>query len=769
MKKTVLIFLVCLFVMATLSAARTRAYTQAVSDPNSVLPLLQFPDVTNTSSSTAAGYVVRAWVTTRPTEVTATTTHAASVIRLFRFGNGTTVPYNTRVFLQFANWATDWTVGETVRVEITNNNVTPSMTDHWDLVIPDNATSALTITTQIPMELWPAGPSTYDVTVNSTPSGQPIYNAMVATGFNTPHTFTFDAGTDHYFTVVNDAYTWDPAFYQITDLAENTTINFAGTFIPIVVTPNPAINPTPANGATIQRAWDAGNAAVTLMWEPDLAGPAPVGYWLVWNGAAAADLGNVTQWETPAIGAGVYGWQVIPYANDITSPGRKVAINNNLSSRVAVNSASRNGGVSVSRDNKDSVKGNAVNCPVWGFTVAYDPAPVYYEFEVTSEPVGATIWVNGVVTAFVTPYTFSMLEGTSALYAVSMNGYDSWAPADYQVTNIMQAGNVNFVGTATPTWDIPAGEPTVVSGVTIVSDINLNYDEPSPAQNDVIVALPNFANITNSVVTVLSGSGVGSFSIAVGVGNWYGIAYYNGSWHQALPFNINPGPGVFVFSNIDFGAKGDVIILLSEDDDPTLPVELSRFAAVLTAQNFVALNWTSESETEMLGYRVYRAEMNDVNSAIMITPTIIAATNTSTTQNYKYEDREVSLNTTYWYWLESVDYGTSHMHGPVSVTVTGNVVPELPTVTTMGNIYPNPFRMGANANLEVSVKAGDNATVTVYNILGQAVKTFSVNEGAHTITWNGKDSKGNLCGSGIYFYKLSSNTMNQTKKMVIIK
>lgn len=39
----------------------------------------------------------------------------------------------------------------------------------------------------------------------------------------------------------------------------------------------------------------------------------------------------------------------------------------------------------------------------------------------------------------------------------------------------------------------------------------------------------------------------------------------------------------------------------------TLPVELSSFSAVLTAQNFVKLTWVSQSETNLLGYLVYRA------------------------------------------------------------------------------------------------------------------------------------------------------------------
>jgi len=221
--------------------------------------------------------------------------------------------------------------------------------------------------------------------------------------------------------------------------------------------------------------------------------------------------------------------------------------------------------------------------------------------------------------------------------------------------------------------------------------------------------------------------------------------------------------------NVDLGAKGEGDLFLGEGpEDPTVPVELSVFAAQLTAQNFVALTWTSESETEMVGYRVYRNESNDYSTALLISG-MIPATNTSTQVTYKHEDHEVEIDHTYYYWLESVDYSTTHLHGPVNVTVTGNEIPELPVATTMKNAYPNPFRMGKVANIEVAVKGGETGTVTIYNVLGQAVKTYNVNQGINALTWDGRDSKGALCGSGIYFYKLSTPSMNQTKKLVIMK
>jgi len=54
--------------------------------------------------------------------------------------------------------------------------------------------------------------------------------------------------------------------------------------------------------------------------------------------------------------------------------------------------------------------------------------------------------------------------------------------------------------------------------------------------------------------------------------------------------------------------------------------------------------------------------------------------------------------------------------------------------------------------------------VDIYNISGQVVRSFSVSEGLHTLNWDGRDTNGKACGSGIYFYKLSTPSLSQTPR-----
>jgi len=219
------------------------------------------------------------------------------------------------------------------------------------------------------------------------------------------------------------------------------------------------------------------------------------------------------------------------------------------------------------------------------------------------------------------------------------------------------------------------------------------------------------------------------------------------------------------------GTATETVTFVGTEDDPTVPVEFSSFTATITAENFVKLTWQTQTETGMQGYKVYRGESDEQTRLTLLTPEMVEASNTSSLQTYHWVDEEVANNTTYWYWVEAVEIdGSSQFHGPVSVRVEGDITPPAHARSSMSNAYPNPFKQSNSTSIDVTIKQGANGTVTIYNILGQAVKTFRVKEGENTLTWNGKDERGNNCGSGIYFYKLNTSANeNVTKKMVIVK
>ncbi len=87
----------------------------------------------------------------------------------------------------------------------------------------------------------------------------------------------------------------------------------------------------------------------------------------------------------------------------------------------------------------------------------------------------------------------------------------------------------------------------------------------------------------------------------------------------------------------------------------------------------------------------------------------------------------------------------------------------------IGN-YPNPFN--PETNISFSLSESSNAELTVYNVKGQKVIKLVdkyLNEGKHTITWNGKDSSGIDVSTGVYFYRLRSNGRTASGKMLLMK
>jgi len=94
----------------------------------------------------------------------------------------------------------------------------------------------------------------------------------------------------------------------------------------------------------------------------------------------------------------------------------------------------------------------------------------------------------------------------------------------------------------------------------------------------------------------------------------------------------------------------------------------------------------------------------------------------------------------------------------------------VPALATMQQNYPNPFNPETTIEYEV-VRAGAVA-LEVFNAKGQKIKNL-VNEfqtaDSYNVIWDGRDSAGNSCSSGIYFYKLKSSAQTTVKKMILMK
>lgn len=90
---------------------------------------------------------------------------------------------------------------------------------------------------------------------------------------------------------------------------------------------------------------------------------------------------------------------------------------------------------------------------------------------------------------------------------------------------------------------------------------------------------------------------------------------------------------------------------------------------------------------------------------------------------------------------------------------------ETPHNFTLAQNFPNPFN--PKTNIEYSVANNQHVTIKVYNILGNEVAIL-VNEKKEAGTYLA-EFKSNELPSGLYFYRMETGGLVQTKKMMLIK
>jgi hypothetical protein len=84
--------------------------------------------------------------------------------------------------------------------------------------------------------------------------------------------------------------------------------------------------------------------------------------------------------------------------------------------------------------------------------------------------------------------------------------------------------------------------------------------------------------------------------------------------------------------------------------------------------------------------------------------------------------------------------------------------------------FPNPFN--PTTTLRFDLPEVSDATVTIFNMLGQKVRVFNMNDtpaGYHSIKWNATNDYGDPIGAGVYLYQLRANQFVKTRKMVLLK
>ena len=125
--------------------------------------------------------------------------------------------------------------------------------------------------------------------------------------------------------------------------------------------------------------------------------------------------------------------------------------------------------------------------------------------------------------------------------------------------------------------------------------------------------------------------------------------------------------------------------------------------------------------------------------------------------------------------VNNISYSDSIMQADFTIGFSSNDPdpedpPQLPTSIELMQNYPNPFNPTTSINYTISNNSA--VQLDIFNIKGQKVSTL-VNEqkdpGTYNVEWNGTNSSGTNVSSGIYLYRLTSEDIINTKKMVLLR
>lgn len=94
--------------------------------------------------------------------------------------------------------------------------------------------------------------------------------------------------------------------------------------------------------------------------------------------------------------------------------------------------------------------------------------------------------------------------------------------------------------------------------------------------------------------------------------------------------------------------------------------------------------------------------------------------------------------------------------------------------------YPNPFNPETRIRFRVAGQYGygSEVTITIYNVLGRAVRTLvseSLAPGEYERTWDARDEQGNPVASGMYIYTMTARngesgaTFSDSRKMLLVR
>lgn len=132
-------------------------------------------------------------------------------------------------------------------------------------------------------------------------------------------------------------------------------------------------------------------------------------------------------------------------------------------------------------------------------------------------------------------------------------------------------------------------------------------------------------------------------------------------------------------------------------------------------------------------------------------------------ERFAYLDRTAQPGATYTYRIGVVDADGEYFSQTDNVTVKQ-------LLASLDQNTPNPFN--PTTMISFTLAQRETVTLSVYDASGTLIRTLvddARGSGSHQVTWDGRNNAGETVGSGVYFYRLTAGSFNESRKMVMLK
>lgn len=83
---------------------------------------------------------------------------------------------------------------------------------------------------------------------------------------------------------------------------------------------------------------------------------------------------------------------------------------------------------------------------------------------------------------------------------------------------------------------------------------------------------------------------------------------------------------------------------------------------------------------------------------------------------------------------------------------------------------PNPFNESTEISFNIKNSAHRDAELSIYNLQGKFVRSYSVSPDMNSVTWNGTDHKGAVLPGGVYLYTITlDDEIMKTEKLLLLR